>query len=1514
MEELEDEIDREKRELAALREAQRLKERTIQDLIRKKERLKEKQEEEEECHNCYEEVAEEGDHSSNAQKSPTLPPGYEEDKRRVGEGYYYVEEEDATPTYEVVGQHDGGAKFHIETHKDGYQTFTRIGTTCKDQRSTNEMESGAGQTSGGVVCYEEVYERRAGAYDGRRVVATDEFYVVEEVGSVYLDGKGEAASHQEGSSYIDDDEREPSMSESDDGARRKKRDKKAKKNGKEKKSKREKRMRERGSLLKRDSGNKHIRKLMHGLESEGEEDIPWPIDERGIQELPISVWSKRFQAYMALEDEQTRLLKLAYLAHDFQHAAEVYGRIIISERYLPVEDKTIKPLDIGGVAGGDKYVVMGILFKFALDKELVRKKWMYGDRIPNDSLAMKAADHELRSLARILASETTAQQSVSAPLMSIVNYRGFRIIAVSVIPISKQTIIYGSHDGGKTVHADYEAFNMRLNRIFAGFNLKAHMVKDCVLQACGDIEGHWGTDNKLYLADFARLFPPEAGSVAQKYFTLKEPRAVFYKLLRPEFLVSNPVPLCSDAFTGWQSMDPEWHDHNHEVKLATERLHNVVIPEFVKYLHTLCRIDRDRFPVLYTSFCPLCQLQRWGASAQQVTHDTIESGANTELLYDQLLNILHRMHKDGINRRYLGVLRGLLVQYEHKSTCHWKYRALLYTEMAARVCKNIIQALLREKMKRLKVPSEEPYRHLLLQIFNMLASHSQDSVHFWSAIKPPPIIINHFAGGVEQRGPEDRPKEMPHDDGDHYDAFEFELEGGAEYYIYKYFRSLEKKNRGKAEAEEDSWGSPDGPETDWANILLPIKLCIKAKFGSMAFYGAEWQFSDRRHPYIFQGVFFRRLCSMLGVVLSDQPRIFDVLNGSPVTRVPIPFEFMDPYIADLKVKGKQLQIMYHSEGVGLWLAGRRMEQELAGQQAQSAINKKVAGLFLFAKRKLRSALDCIPDSVNTLLHLGRVDHWLALNWETNTDVCIATLKNAYDYYTQAINILKIRQTLTKADRNTLIEGTLEMAQLQCNLSMVSTTAATEHHSSERRKTLWRSAWQTYLDILLDYSAAVKPIFLSEIEEAMTLEKTDDVHYPGKIVSAVMKVEAMRKLETHEYKSSLIARKTAYEKQKAKKAKTKKDSEATSIFHLIGSLTVGDVLSASAIEAVPVVSSPATRKSVRAEKRPSLSSLSSTLKLTLLKPNSTKAGEDIHPEEMDGLLLYLWSYNDRTLCCNLSNDDEIYLGSTGNFALWCAKRGEDGRILLKNHHQKWLCADKNGKLRIDREQSSSWEVEKIPDKDGAERNEVALRCRDTGKYMSVSKHGLVAADKQAPKSNKERWRLTRASNLFNICSLSGDYLYFGLRGEVRSTSGVPKEFNTWMIEEEGAEAEAKSPAGGVIVSIKSMDGNYLRYDPASGLVANSPTSVQTWKKRMHANSTLGEAYTLELHEPPPTGGNRRWLSIDAEGNVLLSHTKCRWVVHRYSTTWAQKVGFLYSKLVSPYGPGISAELRLGVFVS
>lgn len=121
-----------------------------------------------------------------------------------------------------------------------------------------------------------------------------------------------------------------------------------------------------------------------------------------------------FQQLVRLPDTESKYQQLAYLAHDFQHAAEVYGRIIISERFVPVDYKTIKPLDIGtnapmlfadvdrvahdhrcalkgGIAGGEKFIVQSILFKYALDTEIMSGLWMYGGDFPDDASAMKAA-------------------------------------------------------------------------------------------------------------------------------------------------------------------------------------------------------------------------------------------------------------------------------------------------------------------------------------------------------------------------------------------------------------------------------------------------------------------------------------------------------------------------------------------------------------------------------------------------------------------------------------------------------------------------------------------------------------------------------------------------------------------------------------------------------------------------------------------------------------------------------------------------------------------------------------------------------------------------------------------------------------------------------------------------------------------------------------------------------------------------------------------------------------------
>lgn len=44
------------------------------------------------------------------------------------------------------------------------------------------------------------------------------------------------------------------------------------------------------------------------------------------------------------------------------------GKVIISELFLPYTKKTIKPVSIGGFIGGEKYIVHGVLFKFATGK------------------------------------------------------------------------------------------------------------------------------------------------------------------------------------------------------------------------------------------------------------------------------------------------------------------------------------------------------------------------------------------------------------------------------------------------------------------------------------------------------------------------------------------------------------------------------------------------------------------------------------------------------------------------------------------------------------------------------------------------------------------------------------------------------------------------------------------------------------------------------------------------------------------------------------------------------------------------------------------------------------------------------------------------------------------------------------------------------------------------------------------------------------------------------------------
>lgn len=135
---------------------------------------------------------------------------------------------------------------------------------------------------------------------------------------------------------------------------------------------------------------------------------------------------------LEVEPSAEKYDELAKLAHDFVFAAETYGKIIISELSLPGESKgsdecdfpptfdadrspvikkTIKPMAVGGQAGGEKYIVQGIFFKFALDIYAIYggdQYAMYGLSlcpfaiVPHSRIATherrKAASHDLKGL------------------------------------------------------------------------------------------------------------------------------------------------------------------------------------------------------------------------------------------------------------------------------------------------------------------------------------------------------------------------------------------------------------------------------------------------------------------------------------------------------------------------------------------------------------------------------------------------------------------------------------------------------------------------------------------------------------------------------------------------------------------------------------------------------------------------------------------------------------------------------------------------------------------------------------------------------------------------------------------------------------------------------------------------------------------------------------------------------------------------------------------------------------
>lgn len=121
------------------------------------------------------------------------------------------------------------------------------------------------------------------------------------------------------------------------------------------------------------------------------------------------------------EEARERSEAITQLSEEFVQEAITTVKIIVNERYLPPEQKTIQPADVGGIAGGTKYVHNQMFFKFAVDSHN-----LYG----GVEWAAKSAGHELKGILAIIACHIDNLHVSTSPyhLTMLGSTHGYRIL------------------------------------------------------------------------------------------------------------------------------------------------------------------------------------------------------------------------------------------------------------------------------------------------------------------------------------------------------------------------------------------------------------------------------------------------------------------------------------------------------------------------------------------------------------------------------------------------------------------------------------------------------------------------------------------------------------------------------------------------------------------------------------------------------------------------------------------------------------------------------------------------------------------------------------------------------------------------------------------------------------------------------------------------------------------------------------------------------------------------------
>ena len=203
-----------------------------------------------------------------------------------------------------------------------------------------------------------------------------------------------------------------------------------------------------------------------------------------------------------------RLGQLRAVCSQFAAEASKWTEVIIGEMHLPAQKRSIKPVtgQVGGVAGGEKYVHRNIFYKFSSDEHGIygsEENAMKVDRairflsehllvvIIKKSYTIvfifyyrccfilcrcgKVSSAELRALMAVLDCRVAG---VLVPLTALIHHRGLCMTAQTLLPLSESSLCMGSANGGKTVYRGHPTALEKMRLVGRMLNLQEHRVWD----------------------------------------------------------------------------------------------------------------------------------------------------------------------------------------------------------------------------------------------------------------------------------------------------------------------------------------------------------------------------------------------------------------------------------------------------------------------------------------------------------------------------------------------------------------------------------------------------------------------------------------------------------------------------------------------------------------------------------------------------------------------------------------------------------------------------------------------------------------------------------------------------------------------------------------------------------------------------------------------------------------------------------------------------------------------------